>query len=171
LKNRAAHIHAAKEKYDSYGDKWEKVYFDEKTGGFNVYHEDHKFSKKGGGGEAEKTVGKMLAKYNGKQVEFLPEINKKSPDFDFDSQKWDVKYVNNANHETIRSYIEDIRYKKANGIFYWEENDKFFELNKAIEREIGKLNKAGRIDEMPDIYYMDVNGLLKLLWGKQKGTF
>jgi hypothetical protein len=39
----------------------------------------------------------MLAKYNGKQVEFLPENNYKSPDIKFDNQKWDIKYISTAN--------------------------------------------------------------------------
>ena len=84
-------IKAALQKYNSYGKEWEKAYFDEFSGGYNVYHEEHNFSKKGGGGKAEKIVGKMLAKYNGKQVEFLPEGEKKSPDVKFDEQTWDIK--------------------------------------------------------------------------------
>jgi len=79
INNSKEHIIAARAKFDSYGSDWEKAYFDEKSGGFNVYHEKHNFSKKGGGGEAEKEVGKMLAKY-GKQVEFLSETATKTPD-------------------------------------------------------------------------------------------
>jgi hypothetical protein len=60
---------AAANKYNSYGSsEWEKAYFDKFSGGFNIYHKEHKFSATQGGGEAEKIVGKMLAKYNGKQV-------------------------------------------------------------------------------------------------------
>jgi hypothetical protein len=47
-------------------------------------------AKKGGGGEAEKivgkTVGKMLAQYNDRQVEFLPEGEKPKPDMRFDGR-------------------------------------------------------------------------------------
>ncbi|MDR2814277.1 MAG: hypothetical protein LBB79_06450 [Prevotellaceae bacterium] len=64
---------SAAAKYNSYSEEWEKAYFDERSGGYNVYHREHRFSRQGGGGEAEKAVGKMLAKYDGKQVEFLPE--------------------------------------------------------------------------------------------------
>jgi hypothetical protein len=71
---------AATEKYNSYDSSdWEEAYFDKYSGGFNVYHKSHQFSNVNGGGEAEKTVGKILAKNNGKQVEFLPEGNKKKP--------------------------------------------------------------------------------------------
>jgi len=66
-------------KYNSYGSEWKKAYFDDNSGGFNVYHEKHQFSNAGGGATGEKTVGKMLAN-EGKQVEFLPETGKKMPD-------------------------------------------------------------------------------------------
>ena len=155
-------------KYNSYNkDNWEKAYFDKFSGGFNVYHKNHNFSKTGGGGNAEKTVGKMLAKYNGKQVEFLPEGGKKSPDIRFDKQTWDVKMINNANEETIRKCIKDGR-KADNAIFYWENKDKIELLRNAIGREIGKMKKDDRLSEMPNVYYME-NGILKLLWKKNKG--
>ena len=96
-------IKAALQKYNSYGCEWEKAYFDEFSGGYNVYHEEHQFTSAGGGGEAEKIVGKMLAKYNGKQVEFLPEGDTKSPDVKFDEQTWDIKTISKANEETIRT--------------------------------------------------------------------
>jgi len=35
-------------------------------------------------------------------------------------------------------------------------------------REIGKLEKLGRVNEMPNIYYMDKNGLLKLFWKNKR---
>ena len=148
-------------KYNSYGGEWEKVYFDEFSGGYNVYHTKHKFSPIGGGGDAEKVVGKMLAKNNGKQVEFLPEGEKKGPDVGFDNKKWDIKYINQANVATIRKYLLDAR-KADNVIFYWNAIKKFHDLNNAVNREIGRLLK-GQIDRLPDIYYMDETGLLKLL--------
>ncbi|MDR3047805.1 MAG: hypothetical protein LBU51_09420 [Bacteroidales bacterium] len=153
-------------KYNSYSTEWEKAYFDEFSGGFNVHHKEHQFAKRAGGGEAEKIVGEMLAKYNGKQVEFLPEGVSKSPDFKFDNQTWDVKFVDNANENTIRTYIKDAK-KANNAIFYWSgEKDKLVELRSAINREVGRMKKINRIDQMPDIYYINESGLLKLLWKK-----
>ena len=81
----------ALQKYNSYNDEWVKAYFDEYSGGFCVHHKQHKFSKTGDGGKAEKEVGVMLAKYNGKKVEFLPEGEKKGPDVRFDQLTWDIK--------------------------------------------------------------------------------
>ncbi|MDR2086380.1 MAG: hypothetical protein LBP72_04310 [Dysgonamonadaceae bacterium] len=158
---------AAAEKYNSYGDEWIKACFDRYSGGYNVYHKDHLFSKKGGGGEAEKIVGEMLAKYNGKQVEFLPEGGKKSPDIKFDNQTWDIKYIEKASEHRMRDAILDAR-KADNAIFYFTDKSKFALLNSAIVREAGRLSK-GQTNNLPDIYYMDKNGLLKLLWEKQKG--
>ena len=157
---------AALQKYNSYGSEWKKAYFDKYSAGYNVYHKDHKFSQTGGGGEAEMIVGEMLAKFNGKQVEFLPEGDKKSADIRFDNRTWDIKYIDNANDETIRTYIRDAR-KADNAIFYWSyEKDKLEELRKAIIREVGRMQKMNRLNEMPDIHYMDKFGLLKLAWKK-----
>lgn len=135
-------LKTSRAKYDSYNSKgWDRIYFDELNGGFNVYHKSHNFSKKGGGGDAEKTVGKMLAKYNGKQVEFLPESSyQQSPDINFDSQTWDIKLINNDNEGTIQNCIKDAR-KAENAIFYWDENDKLNELKSAVSRSIGILRR------------------------------
>ena len=149
-------------KYNSYDSKtWKKAYFDKFSGGFNVYHMEHNFSKKGGGGDAEIIVGKMLAKYNGKQVEFLPESSfKKSPDIRFDNQTWDIKLINNANEETIRNYIKDAR-KAGNAIFYWDKNYKLEDLKNAVVRSIGYFKNKNKLDTMPDIYYVNKDGVLK----------
>jgi hypothetical protein len=160
---------AAAEKYNSYGNEWTKAYFDRYSGGYNVYHKDHKFTKEGGGGEAEKIVGEMLAKYNGKQVEFLPEDGKKSPDVRFDNKKWDIKYIDRANENTIRKYLLDAR-KADNVIFYFREENKLGKLLSAKVREVGRAAKNNKIDELPNMYYMGKNGLLNPLWEKQKGA-
>ena len=155
-------------RYNSYGCEWEKAYFDELSGGYNVYHKDHKFSSIGGGGEAERIVGKLLAKFNGKQVEFLPEGEKKGPDVRFDNKTWDIKYIDQANEATIRKYLLDAR-KADNAIFYFVQEDKYTLLDNAIRRELGRFLK-GQINKLPDVYVIDKNGLLKLLWKKQKET-
>ena len=155
---------AALRKYNSYDSEWEKAYFDEYSGGFNVYHKDHKFTEEGGGGKTEKIVGEILAKYNGKQIEFLPEGGKKSADVRFDNQTWDIKWIDNANEETIRKAIRDAR-KAENAIFYWNKNDKLEMLISATGRSAGYFNSKNKLHEMPNIYYMD-NGLMKLLWSK-----
>ncbi|MDR0543407.1 MAG: hypothetical protein LBH19_14520 [Dysgonamonadaceae bacterium] len=160
-------IKEAKAKYNAYNpEEWTKIYFDKFSGGYNVCHKGHNFSKKGGGGDAERTVGKMLAKNNGKQVEFLPEsCYQKSPDINFDGKTWDIKLIDNANEETIRNYIKDAR-KADNAIFYWNTNaDKLNELISAIGRSAGYFKSKRQLNSMPDIYYMD-NGILKLLWSK-----
>ena len=165
---RAEIIKEARAKYDAYDSKeWKKAYYDEISGGFNVYHRRHQFTPAGGGGDAEKTVGIILAKYNGKQVEFLPEGGKKNPDLSFESQTWDIKYINRANENTIREDIKKSR-KADNAIFFWDKNDKHQELEMAVFREVGRMAKNGRINMMPDIYYIDENKLLKLLWTKKR---
>ena len=166
--NKLEYIREARAKYDSYDmSVWEKAYFDEYSGGFCIYHKKHQFATTDGGGEAEKTVGLLLAKFNGKQVEFLSEGIRKKSDLKFDEQTWEIKYIRNANIKTIRGYIEEIRKKKSdNGIFYWGNAEKLDFLRSAIASESGKMFKLGRINEMPNIYYIDKHCILKLLWKK-----
>ena len=160
-------IKAAILKYNSYSNEWRKAYFDVNSGGFNVYHERHKFSEVGGGGEAEEVVGKILAK-QGKQVEFLPEEWQKQPDIKFDNQTWDIKFIDKANEETIKGAIRDAR-KADNAIFYFTQENQYQLLKNATEREVGRFIK-GQVKTLPDIHYLDKNGCLKLLWEKQKGA-
>jgi hypothetical protein len=162
-------IKEAKLKYNAHNlEDWKKAYFDERSGGFNVYHKEHQFTSTGGGGEAEKTVGEMLAKL-GKQVEFLPETSfKKSPDISFDGQTWDIKYIDHANEETVRAAIRNAR-KADNAIFYFTDESKSVLLNNAITKEAGRFLKE-QTNKMPDIYGIDKNRLLKLIWRKQKGA-
>lgn len=138
----------------------------ERSGGYYVVHRLHQFSRTGGGGAAELAVGEMLAKYNGKQVEFLPESGGGNrADFQFDGMKWDVKLINTANTETIRKYIKNAR-KADCAIFYWDkESAKLEDLHSAVNKEMSRLSKENRVNEIPDIYYMQ-NGLLRLLWKK-----
>ena len=167
--DREEYIKEARAKFNSYNtSSWKRVYFDEHSGGYNVYHKEHKFTKIGGGGEAEMFVGIMLAKNCGKQIEFLPEGKKKGPDVKFDEQTWDIKSISRANENTIRKYILDAR-KADNAIFYWNENNKLADLKNAMNREAGRLLK-GQICRLPDIYYIDRDRFLKLLWEKQKET-
>lgn len=132
-----------------------------------MYHKDHQFTPTGGGGEAEKIVGKMLAKYNGKQVEFLPENGKGKgvPDLYFDEHTWDIKYISSANVETIRTYIKEAR-KAENAIFYWDGNDKLEDLKSAIVRSIGYFKKKNALNTMPNIYYVNKEGVLKSIFIK-----
>ena len=160
-------IRQAQAKYEAYDPLfWTKEYFDEISGGYVVYHKDHNFTKTGGGGKAEKTVGEILAMYNGKQVEFLPEGDDKSPDIRFDNHTWDIKYIEHSNEQTIRNHIKDAR-KADNAIFYFTKAEKFEIFSNSVGREVGRFLK-GQTSALPDIYYIDKKSLLKLFWEKQK---
>jgi SPP1 gp7 family putative phage head morphogenesis protein len=161
LKDKQQHIEEGRKKYNGYNKEWSKEGFDEDTGGYNVYHIKHQFSETKGGGDAEKVVGKLLKK-NGKQVEFLPENGnkQKKPDMNFDGKTWDTKYINDANENTIRTYIKDGR-KADCVIFYWDKNSKIDELKSAVSRSIGHFKKDNKLNEMPNVYYMNKDGELK----------
>lgn len=153
------------EKYQSYNNEWTKAYYDEYSGGFNVYHQEHQFTNTQGGGEAEKIVGKLLAKNCGKHVEFLPENGKGKgvPDLKFDGHTWDIKYIRAANENTIRTYIKDAR-KAECVLFYADEIDRSKDILSAIQREIGKYKSMNRpVDELPDVYSITKDGVLKLI--------
>ena len=160
ITNSTEYIKVTRAKFESYSIDWEKAYFDEKSGGFNVYHKDHKFSDTGGGGNAEKIVGKMLAN-QGKHVEFLPEGWKKLPDLRFDGKTWDIKYIDNSNEETIRAAIRDAR-KADNAIFYFTKESQYQLLKNASDREIGRFVK-GQTRSIPDIFYFDKEGIIRLI--------
>lgn len=144
-------------KYNTYDLKyWERKYFNEETGGFNVYHKKHQFTETSGGAKAERIVGKILADL-GKQVEFLAEngASSKKPDIRFDEQTWDIKSIIKANEDTIRQYIKDAR-KAQNVIFYSGDFVKTDQIKSAIEREIGRYKSMNRdISILPNIYMIN----------------
>jgi hypothetical protein len=73
--------------------------------------------------------------------------------------------IDNANEETIRNYVKDAR-KAENAIFYWNEHDKLDELKNAIVRSIGYFKKKNELNTMPNIYYINKEGLLKSIFIK-----
>jgi len=147
---------------------WEPVLYSCLNGGYNIYHKDHNFCKQGNGGYAEKLVGMILAVVNGKKVLFLPEKARegKHPDFSFDGMTWDVKFINEANVETIRKYIKNGR-KADNIIFYWSPGfNKLEDLKEAAKRSIFSARKMGV--DIPGIYYMyNLTGLRALFLKKR----
>ena len=139
----------AKRKYNSYGEEWERAYFNEENGGFNVYHKLHQFSDtkatgaKMSGGDAEKYIGRTLADTQAKQIEFLPENGKGKgkPDLAFDGKTWDVKYISTANENTIRSYYKDAR--KADAVIFYSERGRDIDILSAVNREKGRYASLG----------------------------
>ena len=176
-------VKQAREQFDSYGDDWNRAYYNEQTGGFNVYHANHQFSDNRSarededgkiikarltGGEAEKEVGRILADI-GKCVEYLPESSKlgKKPDLAFEGQTWDVKYIPLANCNTIRKAIEDAR-KADNAIFYWDESNQLENLKQAINRTVGKFRND--LASLPNIYYINQDNKLCCIYKKRDSS-
>jgi len=132
------------------GTGWEPVLYSCLNGGYNVYHKGHNFCKQGNGGYAEKLVGMILAVVNGKKVLFLPEKARegKHPDLSFDGMTWDVKFINEANEQTIRKYIRNSR-KADCVIFYWQAcSSKLEVLKTATSRELGNFKR--RYEAFPE---------------------
>jgi hypothetical protein len=75
---RSAQIKDTLLKYNSYAsDEWEKAYFDEISGGFNVYHKKHQFASTGGGGEAEKLLVSCWLSITESKLNFCRKMGKK----------------------------------------------------------------------------------------------
>lgn len=153
-------------KFKAYGKEWALINFNPYNGGYNVYHQEHQFHKIGG--ISEKVVGNNLMNNHAKQVEFLSEKGKnlKKGDLNFDNHVWDVKSIENANVETIRSYIKNAARKADNVIFYYSKNNKLNDLRNATDRTVGFYIKNNKLNDMPDVFYMDDAGILKLVWKK-----
>ena len=159
----------ALKKYRSYGSEWEKVYFDRFSGGDNVYHKDHQFSNYKGGGEAEMIVGRSLARYNGKQVEFMSErgTEGKKSDLFFDGQTWDVRRINENTIKAFRRNINKAKAKESdNVIFYLTDQTMYSTMRNAINSEVGSRIKNGSWINLPNMYYINEHGLLKVVWKK-----
>ena len=116
------------------------------------------------GGQAEKHVGRLLADFGAKQVEFLQENGngKTNPDLRFDNRTWDVKYIPTSNDGTIRKYYKDAR--KAQAVIFYSENNRDKDVLTAINRENGRFISIGReLSELPTVYVMNEDGILRLL--------
>jgi hypothetical protein len=92
----------------------------------------------------------------------------KTPDVRFDNVTWDIKYINQANETTIRNYIKDSR--KADNVIFYFTNDRHQDLANAVKREVGRCAKLNKVAELPNIYCIDSNQSLILLWKNNKGT-
>ena len=75
-----------------------------------------------------------------------------------------IKFINKANEGTIKEAIRDAR-KADIVIFYFTQESQFQLLKNATNREAGRFAK-GQMKTMPDIYYIDKSGFLKLIWEK-----
>lgn len=150
--------------FKMYGKEWALINFNPYNGGYNVYHQEHKFNKtKGGIGEKE--VGSILMDKHAKQVEFLSEkgIDVKKPDIAFDGKTWDIKTCDDANIETLRKYIREVGKKADNVIFYDAKADRFRDVMDASDRQFGAYKKDGKQSKMPGVYLVNLrNELIKI---------
>lgn len=69
-----------------------------------------------------------------------------------------IYLINNT--QAIRKCIEDTR-KADNVIFYYENSDKYELIKSTYSRELGRLEKLGRSSELPEVYIIDKQGILR----------
>ena len=171
---------------------WNKTKFYTESGGFIAGHKlkaPDNPKDKTGGVHGENTVNDLLAK-SGKRVYRLPDnVSDKTPIFGkpykdllkyredgtvygypddyFDGQTWDVKKIDDANENTIRSYIKDGR--KADNVIMYFEREKTVLLTNAVLREAGKRKSLGELHTLPNIYLINDKGEITQFWNKKSG--
>lgn len=171
---------------------WNKTKFYPESGGFIAAHKQKapdNDKDKTGGVHGENTVNELLAKA-GKRIYRLPDnVSDKTPilgkpykellkykadgsiygfpDDYFDGQTWDIKKIDDANENTIRSYIKDGR--KADNVIMYFEKDKIGLLTNAVLREAGKRKPLGELNTLPNIYLINDKGDLTRFWTQKSG--
>lgn len=171
---------------------WNKTKFYPESGGFIAAHKQKapdNDKDKTGGVHGENTVNELLAKA-GKRIYRLPDnVSDKTPilgkpykellkykadgsiygfpDDYFDGQTWDIKKIDDANENTIRSYIKNGR--KADNVIMYFEKDKIGLLKNAVLREAGKRKPLGELNTLPNIYLINDKGDLTRFWTKKSG--
>ena len=138
----AEHIKKAKVTYNSYGNEWEKVYFDEKTGGYLVVNKqriEHSKLSKNEKKKFDKEVDMsfVFAK-NGYSIELLEEIPRiPSPDAKVNGVLAELKKVSSHNN-IVKEAKDAINNKGAKIVLF-----KFDVETNKIHKEILKLQKTG----------------------------
>lgn len=133
----------------------------------HIKHQQSKSKQKGAkhsGSEVEEIVSRAIAS-TGVGIEALAEnggYKCRSADLAFNGRTWDVKYIDNANENTIRSYLKNAR--KADCVIFYSSDDRTSTILRAIDREVGRYEEEGRkISELPDVYKMTSDNKLVLV--------
>ena len=131
MDNRTEYIRTAKAKYDSYDtNEWVKCGFDEHSGGYYVYHNEHHFDPTIGAfgierGKYEEIASVVLMKY-GMQVELGSETpgDNKIPDGFLNSRVFEIKGIEGIGKENILKDIKNTSKKGAEVvvIYYHDKN-------------------------------------------------
>ena len=129
-------IKGAIQKYNSYGNEWEKAYFDEFSGGYVVCHKDHQFDPTIGKfgiprGDYEKNASKVLSKY-GKRIVLESEISEegiKTPDGLLNEVKFDIKGIEGSSYRIIKEAISKSSKQGAEIVVFYFHDKNMFNTN------------------------------------------
>lgn len=172
---------------------WNKTKFYSESGGFIAAHKlkapDYKKDKTGGV-YGENAVNEMLAKI-GKHIYRLPDnvsgdipilgkpyrelLKYKEdgkvygyPDDFFDGQTWDIKSIKTANENSIREHIRNGR-KADNVIFFFNGDIEVNKFKEYVWNEIRYRQSKGKVQTLPNIYFINEKGNLIQYWNKKGG--
>ena len=184
-------IELARKEYEALPDEWLKVKFFDESGGYIAKHALKEKDDMTRSGLAAEVNACMLLASLGKGVLRLPEnvpgkideivvdgkkyrdllkfkegknIPRGYPDAYFDGQTWDFKTSLYRNEDTIRQLFKEGR-KADNVIFVLTDKGQMSMVKNAVEREVGRMKKAGTWRELPNVYCL-IDDKLLLIWEK-----
>jgi hypothetical protein len=138
--------------YEGYGFNWEKVYFDDHSGGYLVIDKERiehsKISKNEKAKFDKEYAMTMVFAQNGYRIEMLKEVPRvPSPDVTINGSKADLKHVSSHNN-IVRHAKKAIQKQGAEIVLFEFENN-----TKKIQEELDKL----KIDGIKVYYYFTGN--------------
>lgn len=142
---------------NSFGEEYKQYYFDDRTGGFVLIHQNHNTT------DSELFIAQVFAKL-GKKVKLLSEqteIGMKTPDAEIDGELWEFKELKNAIN--VRGATQrDIRNgrKQARNIAYHINQDyNINDINGGIESAI-RFDPQGLIETITLIFNDETSKIL-----------
>jgi len=172
LTNRTDYINEARAKYDAYDtDEWIKAGFDEQSGGYCVYHKEHRFDPTKGifgfeRGKYEKFSSKILMKY-GMRVELTSEEQgeneegEKLPDGLLNERKFEIKSIEGTGKENVLKDIKDASKKGAEiVVLYYHKESLFDEMQ--IRENYNTYLRTSKSKRVQHVYYIVNQKLHKL---------
>ena len=140
--DRAKYINDARAIYDSYdNDVWIKAFFDDHSGGFWLYHKEHKFDPTIGEfdiprGKYEKIAAELLAKY-GMWVVLDSEKQKtddeKMKDGFLNGIPFDIKGIEGTGKNNIINNLKEANKKRVETIVLYYHDKNMFDENQIRE--------------------------------------
>jgi hypothetical protein len=167
--NRTELLKEIKEKYDSYStDDWIKVGFDEFSGGYFVYHKEHRFDPTIGKfgiprGDYEMNSAKVLMTY-GMAVVLNSEISKegiKTPDGLLNGLLFDIKGIESGSIKNIKKRISEASKQGVETVVLYYHDTALFN-KESVRNSYGKYLANSKSKRVKKVYCIAGKYLYKI---------